>query len=52
MTREAQNSAFSSIKNSASMLLPQFKGFKPIDKLENHYTVARDLVSNNEIEKH
>jgi hypothetical protein len=34
------------------MLLPQFKGFNLIDKLEAHYTVARELVSNNEIEKH
>jgi hypothetical protein len=40
------------ITGSASILLPKFKGFVPIKKLEDHYTVARDLVSNIENEKH
>jgi hypothetical protein len=39
-------------RNTASILLPKFRGFIPIEKLGDHYKVARDADSKNEIEKH
>jgi hypothetical protein len=39
-------------RGGASILLPKFRGFVPIGKLEDHYTVARDVDTKNEFEKH